>query len=339
NSRHYYQDQEITFQDGSKRILGGDFYSTDQYTDWAIDFLEGKDGRETGPEKPWYLWLCYGAVHGPFTPAPRHVGAYASAKVPVPSDIFPPRAGKPAWANLIDSFGSDPESGPMQTFAKDVQQYHEGVLALDEAVGRLLTALDQTGQRENTLVVFTSDQGFAWGQHGFRARKVAPYDANIRVPLIISQPGSVPENEVCLAPVGGVDLVSTFFAQAGLEAPWPLHGTDLTPLLEEPSREWNQPTLISFQFDQYGSDTADLSKAEGYRKNGVPWYAWVRMGDLKYVLPLDASEEAELYHLRKDPEELTNLVNHPEYQEKRKELHAQLLAELRRTEAPFIDQL
>ena len=74
------------------------------------------------------------------------------------------------------------------------------MLALDEGIKRLLETLEETGQRENTLVVFTSDQGFAWGQHGFRV-KIAAYDSNIRSPLIISQPGRIPEGAVCPTPV------------------------------------------------------------------------------------------------------------------------------------------
>ena len=70
-SGHYYYHQPITYQGGETKNL--ERYSTDQYTDWAVDLIQGK-GRDT--EKPWYLWLCYGAVHGPFTPAKRHLEAY-----------------------------------------------------------------------------------------------------------------------------------------------------------------------------------------------------------------------------------------------------------------------
>ena len=84
-----------------------------------------------------------------------------------------------------------------------VRQYHQGVLAIDEGINRLLATLEETGQRKNTLIVFTSDQGLAWGQHGFRGTKVAPYDATIRSPLIVSFPGRLPQGTVCPTPVGG----------------------------------------------------------------------------------------------------------------------------------------
>ena len=95
------------------------------------------------------------------------------------------------------------------------RQYHQAVRALDEGIGQVLAALEESGQLDNTLVVFTADQGYAWGQHGFRA-KLAPYDANIRSPLIISMPGTLPQAKVCRTPVGGVDLPPTILKFAGL---------------------------------------------------------------------------------------------------------------------------
>jgi arylsulfatase A-like enzyme len=75
-SQNYYYDQPVTYQGGKTEILKR--YSTDQYTDWAVDLIKGK-GRDTN--KPWYLWLCYGAVHSPYTPAERHKDAHLSAVV------------------------------------------------------------------------------------------------------------------------------------------------------------------------------------------------------------------------------------------------------------------
>ena len=103
-----------------------------------------------------------------------------------------------------------------------MRQYHQGVLGLDEAVEKLVQTLKDTGQYENTLIVFTSDQGFAWGQHGFRT-KVAPYDATIRAPLIISMPKQLPSGQVCNTPVSG--QVSSHFLPvrrpgSSMEVPW-----------------------------------------------------------------------------------------------------------------------
>ncbi|MCH7688140.1 MAG: sulfatase-like hydrolase/transferase, partial [Planctomycetes bacterium] len=241
-NQNYYYDQPITYQGGETKILKR--YSTDQYTDWAVDFIQGK-GRDAN--QPWYLWLCYGAVHSPYTPADRHLKEYSGIKVPTPADVFPPRPGKPDWAQKIDFWQKGPDATPIwqdRTLTSWVRQYHQGVLAIDEGVKRLLATLKETGQRENTLIIFTSDQGFAWGQHGFR-HKVAAYDSNIRSPLIISMPGRIPQGSVCPSPVGGVDLVPTIFRFAGIDLPWKMHGHDLSPLLENPKAEWPHPVLLA----------------------------------------------------------------------------------------------
>ncbi|MCP4246250.1 MAG: sulfatase-like hydrolase/transferase, partial [bacterium] len=180
-SGHYYYNQPITYQGGKTEML--ERYSTDQYTDWAVDLIRG-EGRDKN--KPWYLWLCYGAVHGPFTPADRHKSACPGIDFDTPADIFGPRPGKPDWAQRINHWERGPDGTPMfrgRSLNSWVRQYHQGVLAIDEGIKRLLDVLEDTGQRENTLIVFTSDQGLAWGQHGFRGTKLAAYDANIRSPL------------------------------------------------------------------------------------------------------------------------------------------------------------
>ncbi|MBG85685.1 MAG: sulfatase [Verrucomicrobiales bacterium] len=289
NSRNYFNDQMITFNNGQTRLVEG--YSTDNYTKWAIEFIKDGKGRKD-ETKPWYLWLCYGAVHGPYTPAPRHVGDYTNAVVPIPKDIFDPRPGKPSWLQNRSAFRErDGEimSGKM-TFADAVRQYHEGVLAIDEGVGRLVAALKESGQLENTLVVFTSDQGFAWGQHGVRS-KLAGYDATIRAPLIISMPGSLPRGQVCERPVGGVDLIPTFHRFAGIELPWQMHGHDLTPLLRNPQAAWKHPVLIANTWNSFGSDTAVIPADGGFRA-GIPWYVMLRHGRYKYIHSLLENEPA-----------------------------------------------
>ncbi len=354
NAGNYYKDQLIEKNGGEPEMVKG--YSTDNYTEWAIDYLKG-EGRDK--EKPWYLWLCYGAVHGPFTPAQRHLEAYPDIEVPVPADIYPPREGKPDYMQRVESWIQGPDGKPHLKGRKRatgefspgkgkhgsdlnawIRKYHQGVLALDEAVGRVVQTLKETGQYENTLIVFTSDQGFAWGQHGFRS-KVAPYDATVRSPLIISMPAKLPSGVVNNTPVAGVDLVPTFFQFAGIELPWEMHGRDLTPLLTDPEKTWDRQLLTVHTAQSYGSDTdvipTDLAVLTRTAK--VPWYATAHDGRYKYIRTFVAGEIEELYDLETDPEELTNLALHPEHAERLKKMRASAVAELKRTGAGFADAL
>ena len=202
NAGAYYERQLLGI-DGQERWVDG--YPADNYTDWAIDYIRGKT-RTSAPAKPWFLWLCYGSIHGPSKPAARHKGKYAGAPVPEPKDLFPPRPGKPAYLELTQAWNRDTDGtavigrsgeafgdtsgGGRQTFADFVHQMNECVPAVDEGVGRLMEALRETGQFENTIVIYSADQGFAMGEHGFRT-KLGPWDTNYRSAMIIAQPGTI----------------------------------------------------------------------------------------------------------------------------------------------------
>ena len=336
NHQNYYYDQPVTYQGGKTEILKR--YSTDQYTDWAVDYIRG-NGRDKS--KPWYLWLCYGAVHSPFQPAQRHLNELPGIDFDTPKDIYSPRPGKPDWAQKINSWQKGPDGTPMsggKTLNFWVRQYHQCVIALDEALGRLLAVLEETGQRRNTFIVFTSDQGLAFGQHGFRGVKVAPYDANIRSPLIFSQPGRIPQGTVCEVPVSGVDIPPTIFRAAGMKLPWEMHGHDLWPLIQNPKANWPHACMMVATHDVFGSDTNNIPPDNKAFHNNVPWYVLFREKNMKYVRPLITDLE-ELYDLDKDPEELDNLAVKQEHQATLRRLRAATIAELRRTKAGFADRM
>lgn len=350
NAGAYYKD-EIIAANGVEQLIKG--YPADNYTKWACEYIRGEH-REAG--KPWYLWLCYGNIHGPSTPPKRHKGLYKDATVPVPADIFPPRAGKPDYLNKTQAWlreddgrivatksgekvGDEAGEGSKE-FAAWVRQVNECVPCVDEGVGQMIAALRETGQLENTLVVYSADQGFAMGEHGCRM-KVAPYDANYRSPFIVSMPGVVAQGKVCPQVVSSVDLIATFFAFAGLEQPWKMHGHDFTTLLHEPEAAWPYPCLYEHTGESYGSDVAAMLKKKPKKAEhqNVPWYDAVVQDGWKYIHYLRAGEIEELYDLHKDPDELTNLAANADQQDRLVKMRATLLAELHRTDAAYADTL
>src|SRR5262249_4546284 len=181
-------------------------------------------------------------------------------------------------------------------------------MALDEGVGRVMEALCESGQLENTLVVYSADQGYGLGEHGFN-QKVAPYDATIASPLIISWPGQIPEGKVCRHPVNSPDLVDYFCRTAGVALPWKTHGRDIRPLLADPeTAEWSAPMLLTHTARCYGAETDVIPTDERLTAaSDVPWYVLLRDGKFKYIRNLVAGETEELYDLQADPQELTNL--------------------------------
>ncbi|MEN3940602.1 sulfatase-like hydrolase/transferase [Prosthecobacter sp. SYSU 5D2] len=353
NAPNYYENQLIAINGGEPQVVKG--YSTDNYTGWAVDYIKGAN-REAG--KPWYLWLCYGGVHAPYQPAERHLNDYPGATVETPADIYPPRPGKPGYMQTIAAWERGPDGEPVlgdkaigsevgddferdrgRTLSKWSRQYHQAVRALDEGIGQVHAALEDSGQLANTLVVLTADQGYAWGHHGFRA-KLAPYDANIRSPLIVSMPGTLPEGKVCHTPVGGADMAPTFFSFAGLDLPWTMHGHDLTPLLKNPDAAWPHTTLLPFTADKFGADCDRVPEPPGNRhKAGVPWYLLLVEGHFKYIRTLEANEPEELYDLASDPDELTNLAPDAKHALTVERFRAAAIAELQRTGAKMVDTL
>ncbi len=354
NSPNYYHDQLIAIDGAEPKVMPG--YSTDNYTQWAVEYIRG---QHRDASKPWFLWLCYSGVHAPYTPAQRHLNDYADAIVDTPADIYPPRAGKPSYMQSVAAWERGPDGQPVlsdkaigsevgddpardrgRTLSAWSRQYHQAVRALDEGIGKVLATLEETKQLENTLVIFTSDQGYAWGQHGFRA-KLAPYDANIRSPLIISMPGTLPEGQVCKIPVGGVDIPPTIFSFAGLKLPWDMHGHDLSPLLKNPTTEWPHTTWLPFTADRFGEqcDRVVPAPPANRHKTGIPWYVLVVEGHYKYIPHLEAENPRSFTIWLADPDELHNLAGSASHQAQLKKLRQSAIAELRRTNAKMVDSL
>ncbi len=353
NAGNYFHDQ-IIYEDGVQRTEPG--YSTDRYTDWAVDYVKG---NKRDPEKPWFLWLCYGAIHGPTTPADRHMGKHKDDEVIRPADLFGPRPGKPdylektqAWVKGPNgeayagksgaAFGEEENEKKRKTFEDFVLQSNECVEALDEGIGRVIAALKQSGQFDNTLIVFTADQGFGMGEHGFRM-KLGPWDATYRSPMVVAMPSRFPQGKVCRQPVHGVDLVSTFHAIAGIDEAWTMHGHNLLPILEKPdvAESAIRPAFYEHTGHYYGSDVGKVLREEPEHAvhNNVPFYVAINDGRWKYIRYLKSGETEELYDLHTDPEELKNLADEAEQTENLMRLRRLAEAEAKRTGANFADAM
>lgn len=351
DGNHYYWGQSVRMH--GDELVPLNQYSTDAYTDMTIEFLEE---RAQDPDQPWFFWLCFGAVHGPYTPADRHIGSLSdSPEMVYPKDIWPPRPDKPE--HMVNLAMQTPHPGTGKPMKQDrsldatVKMYHEAVMAIDEGVGRIMTALEETGQLENTLVVFTSDQGYAWGHHGFNL-KIAPYDANLLAPLIVHWPGKVPADTRTSVPVNGVDLIRTFHSVADVEPVVRLDGRDLTELIHDPAtRAWDdEPVLQAYVGNIYSGETElidELEKAHASgdwsrfitHKTGIRAWLMVRQGNYKYIRYIYEDYLDELYDISADPEELHNLAVRPEYHELKLQMRSLLSEELEKGGARFVSLL
>ncbi|MDF7822735.1 sulfatase-like hydrolase/transferase [Pontiellaceae bacterium B12227] len=343
----YYYDQFVMIDGAEQTPLGG--YSTDRYTDYTLQFLEEQEGAT----KPWFMWLCFGAVHGPYTPADRHVGALTNAEqTPVPADIYGPRPGKPDYINTFTRW-TDQNGVPYkgtQPFDLAVKQYTEAVAAIDEGVGRIFAALEASGQLENTIIIFSADQGYAWGNHGLVDKRF-PYEAALRSPLIFYAPDRFATNSWCNHPVNGPDIVRTIHTLAEVDPVIPMDGRDFSQLLVQPEHDesWSDAPMVQiFTENAYGSEVIEQRLADedwdglDWNQNspeGTPYWIMTHDGRYKYTRYMAENHMEELYDLQTDPEELTNLAFNAEFSAKLLELRAQTIDGFHAIGADFVDLL
>lgn len=350
NHTNYYWNEKLRMNGDTLLPIG---YSTDSYTDLTIDFIKK---RSEDKDQPWFFWLCYGAVHGPYTPADRHMELYLDKpETEIPVDVFGPRPDKPEYMVNMSMWKKDKETGKPFSGKKSldgwVKQYNQTVQAIDEGVGRIMTALEETGQLKNTIVVFTSDQGYAWGQHGYKL-KIGPYDATLLAPLIVVNQEKFPAGEVCNYPVNGTDLISTFHSLGNVSSSTRLDGRDLTKLFINPKTEnWDkEPMIQTYTGQLYGDEviTKELKVAwetDNWDKfichplSGTRSWLMLRQGKYKYIRYIWTDYLEELYDLENDPDELINLAVKKDFHKLLGELRIKTEEEFKTKGASFIDLL
>lgn len=301
--------------DGKKVPQRG--YITDELTDYALNWLKA----ERDPKKPFFLYLSHKAVHSDPLPPPRYVNQYAGVDFPLPASAANTpenRAGKPMWVHNqrntwhgIDFF----YNGDMK-MSEYLRYYYSTLSAVDDSVGRILTYLKKNGLEKDTLVVFTSDNGFQIGEHGLIDKRTA-YEPSVRVPMIMYQPGTVPARQVNPGLLRNLDFAPTFLDLAGVEQPAQFEGKSAWPLITgtiAPS-QWQAPDFI---YEYYWEWTFPMT----------PTTFSIRRGDLKYIQYHGVYDRDELYDLAKDPQEMVNLADDPAYVKDKVALRSALYEQL-----------
>ncbi len=300
--------------DGELRPLGG--YVTDVLTDHAEAWLREPARRQ----RPFAAVVSHKAVHAPFVPAERHRAAYADAPVP---DTLPDTddayAHLPGWLRSMrrqTEFGVEHPYGRWPDFASWYRDYHRTLLAVDDSVGRLLAALADTGLDATTAVLFTSDNGFMFGEKGVLDKRNF-YESSIRVPLLLAVPGAPPG----LRPDGialNVDLMPTLLDLLGFVPPAHVQGRSLVPLAAgEPPGKWRQEFVYEYFAEAMFPHTPTL-------------FGLRTAAGVKYARPWGSDAGEELYDLASDPHERTNLVADPAWKGRLPGLRKRLDRQLRR---------
>ena len=297
-------------------------YTTDLLTDYVERFMERPSDR------PFLVYLAHKAIHpnviqrddgsvvpipgqpGGFVAAARHRGRYVGRVMPRRASAFKPPLGKPALLRQIDQL---PPLGPKTATSDDeIRGRLEMLLGVDESLGRILAALERKGILNDTVVVFTSDHGYFYGEHGLNEERRLAYEETIRIPLVIRYPplamaGSTPP-EMALS----LDVAPTLLEAAGLQSNAEIQGRSLVPVLKNEAREWRASFLI-----EYFTDTV-------YPRIRNMGYAAVRTTRHKYIQYRELQGMDELYDLDKDPYEETNIIDRPDAHQTLQQMQAEL---------------
>jgi N-acetylglucosamine-6-sulfatase len=296
---------------GQRRVLKG--YYTTVVTDAAIEWL----GRKRA--KPWLLVLGHKAPHGgPIVPEPKFEHAFDRERITRPANAQSYRAadGKPAW--LEKSYPTwHGLGGPLygqKDYGKFVRAYLGCIASVDESVGRIYEALRKTGQLENTVLVFTSDNGFALGEHG-RTDKRTAYEESLRVPLLVRYPRLAKPGTVIREMALTLDLASSLLDICGAPTLPDADGKSWKPLLAGDRSGWRTAFFYQYNYEPQFPYTPNVRAVRTDRWKHIHYPHGDGNPD-RYT--------AELYDLHTDPLETQNLISAPAHSQRIQELRAEL---------------
>ncbi len=319
---------------GELRTVPG--YATDLITDLSLNWLKARDR-----DQPFCLMTHHKAPHRPWEPDEAHAHLYLNEEIPEPETLYDDYATRASAAHQAEMrvgvhmqptdlkcalnprlSEHDMRKWAYQLYIKD---YLRVIASIDDNVGRLLDYLDAEGLADNTIVVYTSDQGFFLGDHGWYDKRFM-YEESLRMPMILRYPESVAPGSVCKDMVLNLDFAPTFLEAAGRPIPDQVQGRSLGPILRgRTPTDWRKDMYYRYWMHRGGGHNVYAHyglRTERYKL--ICYYAdgLGQPGTLDEANPV----EWELFDLQNDPCELNNIYGQAEVQplvaDRKARLHA-----------------
>ncbi|EEF61033.1 sulfatase family protein [Pedosphaera parvula] len=301
-----YHDPDFIEMGNRKKIEG---YATEIITDLSINFLKNRP-----QDKPFFLMCHHKAPHRPWEPDEKHAKMYEDVTIPEPetfNDDYKTRSSAATEATMRidrDLTPKDLKQAPPPGLAGEalkkwkyqryIKDYLRCIASVDDNVGRLLKFLDDSGLAENTIVIYTSDQGFFLGDHNWFDKRFM-YEESLRMPFIVRYPNHIKPATVNKDMILNVDFAPTFLQCAGLEVPKEIQGRSILPLLQgKAPKDWR--TSMYYRYYHYPAD------------HRVQPHYGVRSERYKLIY-FNKINEWEFYDLKRDPHELKNVYADPAY--------------------------
>ena len=334
-----YDDPVFINEKGQSKESG---YVSDVITDKALDWLEHKRGDD-----PFMLMVHHKAPHRNWTPADRHMEKYADVHIPEPANLFDDYSGRTTAAHEqameIDRhmrMDGDLKVGkgrhdPVQFAARNadfesrdltgknlvkwkyqeyMKDYLRCITGVDESVGRILDYLEAEGLDENTIVMYSSDQGFYMGEHGWFDKRFM-YEESYRTPLLVKWPGKTEAGSVNQDLVQNIDFAETFLDLAGASIPDDMQGESLVPLIKGQTPDDWRKSLYYHYYEYPGGHS--VRRHEGVSDKR---YKLIRF----YGVDVPGEEQWELFDLKTDPAEMNSVFGDAAYTDVTKRLRKEL---------------
>ena len=302
----------VMLENGESRKHTG--YVTDIITDAALTWIKEQESSES----PFFLMLHHKAPHADWEPDKKHMSLYAKEDIPLPAtfdDDYETRTaqiknhrlhvGPKQWElHFSNRFGAIPEGMTEPetrewVYQRYMKDYLRCIASVDDNVGRVLDYLDESGLSENTIVVYTSDQGFFLGDHGLYDKRFM-YEHSLRMPLLMRYPGHIAPNSTSDAIVLNLDFAPTFLDCANVPIPSDIQGESFKRIAGGTVPEgWRTAMYYSFYEEAFG-----IGPHEGIRTRRHKLIHFL-YGDMGW----------ELYDLDTDPQEQQNLYGSPNHGE------------------------
>ena len=333
--------------DGQHVQYGDSSYITDVLTDLALDWLEKRN-----KDKPFFMYLSHKAVHAEFLPAQRDKGKYKDLQIQYPVSMFNTAGpgskqftrGKPAESQYTVNYRDIPQwvrarrnsssgvdfmfqglysrsdvdftfQGPTD-FDRFYQDYLETLSGIDNSIGRVMAFLEKNGLDRETLIIYGSDNGFAFGEHGLIDKRDA-YEESMRIPLLARWPGMIRPETRIRQMVLNIDIAPTILEIAGVRKPAQMQGQSFLPLLREKSTPWRDRVFYEYYWEDAFPQT--------------PTQFAVRTDRYKFIRSQGIWDINQLYDLQQDPHEMNNLIRSPKHQDIAAQLNRELWDWLEKT--------
>ncbi|MDE0637579.1 MAG: sulfatase [Candidatus Poribacteria bacterium] len=329
-----YYDPVMIEEDGRKQHEG---YATDIITDFSLEWLQNRDKDE-----PFFLMCHHKAPHRPWDSDEKHANMFEDGDVPMPDNFFDDYANRSNAAKeakmrvfghmndrdlKIEKLGPPPEGLSDEELAnwqyqRYIKEYLRCVASIDDNVGRLLDYLNADGVADDTMVIYTSDQGFFLGDHGWYDKRFM-YEESLRMPFIVRYPRAIGAGSSTHAMALNIDFAETWLDYAGAPIPEDMQGRSLRPIFEgETPDDWRESMYYRYWMHLSHHHVPAHYGIRTHRYKLIYYYGEA-LGTSGSVNQ-STEPEWELFDLEKDPNEMCSVYGDPAYADVVKELTAEL---------------